>query len=402
MKRVLLHKDNQILSVLLDGTNRAWDLGCYEEAPRSIGDILICRVRDVAQNIQAAFVDIGTGTNAYLPLADLGEHTVFTKKNGKKQIVPGDELLVQISKEPIKTKPAAVTTKLSISGKHVAVAADGKGAVHFSKKISDRAFRDRIASLLSEILDRRFSMVLRTNAPEAEDETILSEAAGIQNKLAELLQKAPYQVCLTCLYEALPDWLAELRDTRDEELEEVVTDDQVLYSRILSEKEPLLGDRTVLRLYEDHQLPLIKAYPIEKILREALAERVWMKSGGYLVIQPTEALVVIDVNSGKSEYKGGNRQAALRLNLEAAREAARQIRIRNLSGIILIDFINMNDEEMKQELLRALSAFLRQDRVHTLLMGMTRLELTEITRKKVHRPLYQTGAKSFLSEPDSV
>lgn len=398
MKRILLHKEDQILSILLDDGNRAVDIGCYDEASAGIGNILICRVRDVAQNIQAAFVDIGTGVNAYLPIADLGEHTVFTKKNGKKQIVPGDELLVQISREPMKTKPASVTTKLSISGKYAAVTADGKGAVNFSKKITDMDFRRQTAALLAEVLDNRFSMVLRTNAAEADAKTILAEAYEVQKKLSEIIQKAPYQMCQAHLYDAFPDWLTDLRDTRDAALREVITDDQELYSRISAEKDTVMGTETVLRLYDDLQLPLIKAYSIEKILREALAERVWMKSGGYLVIQPTEALVVIDVNSGKSEYKGGNRQAALKLNLEAAREAARQIRLRNLSGIILIDFINLDDDGMKQELLHALASYLREDRIHTTLMGMTKLELTEITRKKVHKPLYQTGARVFLQD----
>lgn len=398
MKRILLHKEDQILSILLDAGNKAADIGCYDENTIGIGNILICRVRDVAQNIQAAFVDIGTGVNAYLPITDLGEHTVFTKKNGRKQIVPGDELLVQISREPIKTKPASVTTKLSISGKYVAVTADGKGAVNFSKKISDAEFRRQTNTLLSEVLDKRFSMVLRTNAADADEKTILNEACMLQEKLEKIIQKAPYQVCLSHLQDALPDWLTDLRDTRDDALREVITDDEALYSQILAVQDNVIGAETALRLYDDQQLPLIKAYSIEKILREALSERVWMKSGGYLVIQPTEALVVIDVNSGKSEYKGGNKQAALKLNLEAAREAARQIRLRNLSGIILIDFINLDDDGMKQELLRELASYLREDRVHTMLMGMTRLELTEITRKKVHKPLYQTGVRVFVQD----
>ena len=207
---------------------------------------------------------------------------------------------------------------------------------------------------------------------------------------------APYQSGLSYLYESLSDWLTDLRDTRDDSLSEVITDDQSLYFQISSVKDLVLGRNTVLRLYDDNQLPLIKAYSIEKILQDVLSERVWMKSGGYLVIQPTEALVVIDVNSGKSEYKGNNAQAALKLNLEAAKESARQIRLRNLSGIILIDFINMEDEEMKQELLSQLSSYLREDRVYTILMGMTKLQLTEITRKKVHKPIYQTGVRIFL------
>ncbi len=398
MKRILLRKNHQILSVLLDDAGQSLEIGCYDESDAvGLGNILICRVKDVAENIKAAFVDIGMEENAYLPFADLGDHTVFTKKNGKKLIAAGDEILVQIAREPIKTKPPAVTTKLSISGKLVAVVADGKRGVNFSKKITDFEFKKRVKAIFLEPLDERFSIIIRTNAASVNEAQTLAEAKKLQGIMSDILSRAPYQICLTRLYEGFPDWLAELRDTRDEGLSEVVTDDEEIYSQISAGKEHVLGEKTALRLYNDPGFPLIKAYSIERLLREALAQRVWLKSGGYLIIQPTEALVVIDVNSGKSEYKGKNHEAAYKLNLEAAKEAARQIRLRNLSGIILIDFINMDDEKMKQELLKTLGIYLNRDRIKTTLMGMTRLELTEITRKKTRKPLYQTGVSDFLA-----
>jgi ribonuclease G len=398
MKRILLHKEHQILSILFDSQQKAAEIGCYEEGGAGIGSILICRVKDVVPGIQAAFVDIGTGVNAYLPIADIGAHTVFTKKNGKKQIAQGDELLVQIIREPMKTKPAAVSTKLSISGKYVAVTADGKGTVNVSKKIHDDGFRERVRELLLPGLDPRFSLVLRTNAISAETEILAGEAAHIQAQMADICKRALFQSCPAHLYDPMPEWLVSLRDTRDDTLEEVLTDDAALFEQMRSVQAEVFSEKTALRLYADSQLPLLKAYSAERVLKEALSERVWLKSGGYLVIQPTEALVAIDVNSGKSEHKGSTKDAAMKLNLEAAREAARQIRLRNLSGIILIDFINMADEALQKQLLQELNICLKQDPVYTCLMGMTHLELTEITRKKVRKPLYQTGVGLFLSE----
>jgi ribonuclease G len=398
MKRILLHKEHQILSILFDNRQKAAEIGCYEEGGAGIGSILICRVKDVVPGIQAAFVDIGTGVNAYLPIADLGAHSIFTKKNGRKQIAQGDELLVQIIREPMKTKPAAVSTKLSISGKYVAVTADGKGMVNVSKKIHDDEFRGRVRELLLPVLDPRFSLVLRTNALGIDSEELVREAGQLQEQAAKICERAMFQICPTHLYDPLPEWLVSLRDTRDDTLEEVLTDDAVLFEQMNAVYTDVFSEKTALRFYEDPQLPLIKAYSIEQVLKEALSERVWLKSGGYLVIQPTEALVAIDVNSGKSEHKGSTKDAAMKLNLEAARKAARQIRLRNLSGIILIDFINMADEALQKQLLQELNACLKQDPVYTCLMGMTHLELTEITRKKVRKPLYQTGVGVFLPE----
>ena len=143
-------------------------------------------------------------------------------------------------------------------------------------------------------------------------------------------------------------------------------------------------------MYEDALLPLHKLYGIEKHLADALKEHVWLKSGAYLVIQPTEALTVIDVNTGKCVSKKKDEQAWLTINMEAAKEAARQIRLRNLSGIILIDFINMKESDLTGELLSYLQKELRKDPVETVLVDMTKLQLVEITRKKIRKPLRET------------
>ena len=144
-----------------------------------------------------------------------------------------------------------------------------------------------------------------------------------------------------------------------------------------------------LRLYEDKILPLHKLYGIEAHLDNALRERVWLKSGAYLVIQPTEALTVIDVNTGKCISKKKDDEAYLKINLEAAKEAARQIRLRNLSGIILVDFINLSKEEYMDELLRVFRQELQKDPIATSLVDVTKLQLVEVTRKKVRKPLHE-------------
>ena len=177
-------------------------------------------------------------------------------------------------------------------------------------------------------------------------------------------------------------------------MEEIIIGDKELYTRIQSYFRSELADKLgLLKLYDDADFPLDKLYSTQTALKKALRERAWLKTGGYLVIQPTEALTVIDVNSGKAAAKARSRTdseaGALKVNLEAAKEAARQIRLRNLSGIIIVDFINMGAEANTQQLLREFRFHLSKDPVQTSLVDITPLGLVEITRKKVRKPLYE-------------
>jgi len=204
------------------------------------------------------------------------------------------------------------------------------------------------------------------------------------------MSAAPTRVCFSCLRSAPPSYISDLKNVYMEGMEEIIVGDPELYTRIqaffaaeIPEKEGLL------RLYDDSAFPLGKLYSTQTAIEKALREKVWLRNGGYLVIQPTEALTVIDVNSGKSAGKGKNEEGILKINLEAAREAARQIRLRNLSGIIIIDFINLESEENVGLLLKEFRMRLAGDPIQTTLVDITPLNLVEVTRKKVHRPLYE-------------
>jgi ribonuclease G len=184
--------------------------------------------------------------------------------------------------------------------------------------------------------------------------------------------------------------LTELRNIYQEGLTDIVIEDKVIYQEVkefLAKEQP--EDLDKLRLYEDKLLPLYKLYSVESLLANALKEYVWLKSGAYLVIQPTEALTVIDVNTGKCISKKKDDEAYLKINIEAAKEAARQIRLRNLSGIILVDFINMDTKESMDVLLELFEKELKKDPIATTLVDVTKLQLVEVTRKKVRRPLHE-------------
>lgn len=193
-----------------------------------------------------------------------------------------------------------------------------------------------------------------------------------------------------------------LRNTYTADLTSIITDDPQIYNSLEHYlKENDLQNLSKLRLYQDDLLPLYKLCRLEREIDLATSRQVWLKSGGYLVIDPTEALTVIDVNTGKYSGKKLRRETLKTINLEAAKEAARQIRLRNLSGIILIDFINMENKEDQKELLAFLESRLFADPVKTRLIDMTKLELVEITRKKVHKTLKEQIA-ALESEKESL
>lgn len=203
----------------------------------------------------------------------------------------------------------------------------------------------------------------------------------------KLLQTALHRTCFTCLKEAPAGFAAVLeRLVSKEEYEEILTDDAALFLQLQKYCETALPDKKV-RFYEDSALSLNKLYALETKLDCALNERVWLKSGGYLIIEPTEALTVIDVNSGKYEAKKNTGETAFRVNCEAAGEVALQLRLRNLSGIIIVDFINMDSRTQEEQLLELLRDAVRTDKQKPLVVDMTPLGLVEITRKKSDKPL---------------
>ncbi len=401
---VVSRRGSQIFSFLLNGS-KAVEIHCDACRKDSILDeIYIGKVQNIVKNISAAFVEIAPGTVCYLPLEDL-KHPVYTKKGTSQNIQQGDELLVQVKREGIKTKAPAVTTNLTLHGKY-ALLTTGNTQISVSSKLSKeekerllRVVKDNSSAdngSLEEMSagERAYGWLFRTNAGGASPEVIKKDLLRLQTKYGELMKTAQYRTCFSCLLARPSAYLKRLSDLYTEEVDEILTDDRELFEQMteyFQENQP--EDTAKLRFYEDRLLPMEKLYSLDHHLKEALGERVWLKSGGYLVIQPTEALTVIDVNTGKFTAGKKKEAAFLKLNQEAALESARQIRLRNLSGIILIDFINMEEKESEVQLLKTLDDALRRDPIRTTLVDMTKLSLVEITRMKKERPLHESVGK---------
>lgn len=353
-----------------------------------LGDIYIGKVKNIVPNIGAAFVEIENGVSCYYDMKD-APRALFTHKAGKKPLCIGDELVVQISKEAVKTKAPTVTGNISFTGRY-AVLTHGNTRIGVSSKLP-KSLRDDYKEKLREYQNDSFGIIVRTNAKDAPFQAVSDEIESLRREYLRIASIAPTRTCFSCLKSAPPSYISDLKNVYIEGMEEILIGNAELYARIHSYFKMEMPERTdLLRLYDDADFPLGKLYSTQTALEKALREKAWLKNGGYLVIQPTEALTVIDVNSGKSiAGKGRNEEGILKINLEAAREAARQIRLRNLSGIIIIDFINMNTEENVERLMREFCLHLAKDPIQATLVDITPLNLVEVTRKKVHKPLYE-------------
>ena len=393
-KLVVTRRKEQIVTALYEN-NHLCELQfaseqVIEEANHSIvlGNIYVAKVQNIVKNINGAFLDLGKEQLCYYSLAD-NKRPIILNATNRENIAVGDLLLVQIQKEAMKTKLPGATSYLNLTGKYLVLTV-GKCSIGISNKINSIEERNRLKTWMSKKVSKEYGWIVRTNAEHIAEEALEQEAIRLIKKYESLMSIANYRTSGQLLYEAPASYLTALRDQNGESFERIITDDELLYEQLkqyLEDYQP--EDRHKLELYQDPMISLSNLLGLEKDIEESIREKVWLKSGGYLVIQLTEAMVVIDVNTGKSINKKKSQEHFLQINLEAAKEIARQIRLRNLSGIIIVDFIDLDTEEAKETLLASLRKFVAKDRIKTDVIDMTKLNLVEITRKKVRKSIYE-------------
>lgn len=389
-KLVITKLEGKIITAVLEN-DEVVELHCAKQEESNhlteLGNIYIGKVKNMVGNIGAAFVEIGKGVECYYAIEE-NDEPIFTHKIGKKPLCVGDELVVQVSKEAVKTKVPTVTSKLSFTGKY-AVLTFGDTRIGASAKLGKEE-RERLISIAREFASDKYGFIMRTNAKEVHKDILIGELRQLISDYEAVVMTAQTRVPFSCLKRAPRQYLRELKNIYQDGLTDIIVEDLDLYEEIkdfLIQNQP--EDLGKLRLYQEKLLPLHKLYGIEKQIERALKERVWMKSGAYLVIQPTEALTVIDVNTGKCIDKRKDDKAYFKINMEACIEVAKQIRLRNLSGIIIVDFININSQELTEELLRRFEHELHKDAIATTLVDMTKLQLVEVTRKKIKKPFHE-------------
>lgn len=353
-----------------------------------LGNIYVGKVKNVVRNIESTFVEIAGGQVCFLPFSEIS-CPVLTNRQYDGTLKPGDELLVQVKKDAAKTKDPLLTANLTLNGRYFALTISGKGGLRCSHNLSEerRAFvREALGGLR---IPESMTLVARTISGTVSDSgRLLKDAQSILERGEQLLRAGKTRTVFSLLSGQQPGYLKRLTDFNTSFPDKIVTDDPDVHTIVQSwMREERPNDEPSLAFYADRNLPLSRLYALSGQIQEALGKRVWMKSGGYLVIEPTEALTVIDVNTGKYDKKKPCQETFRLTNWEAAAEVARQLRLRNLSGIVVVDFINMAEREEQKKLLEFLRQLSESDPVPVQVVDMTPLGLVEITRKKEEPPL---------------
>lgn len=350
-----------------------------------VGNIYKGRVVNVLPGMEAAFVDIGHGKNAFLYIDDLLPAHLEQQPEVKPPITElvsvGQDIIVQVTKEPLGTKGARVTTHYSIPGRWI-VYMPYSDYVGVSRKIQSESERHRLKTIGESIRRPGEGLIMRTVADGESEHSLLQDLNYLRELWAGIVNQDIAEVPAQ-LYQELKMLLRLVRDVFTDDIDELVINDRQKGEEIIRFMHDISPRLAKLVKIVDPSVSLEKTYGIEEELNKLFRPKVWLDNGGYLIIDHTEALTVIDVNTGKFTGSVGLEQTAFETNLEAAEKIARLLRLRDIGGMIIVDFIDMIHEEHREQIVEKLEQGLQNDRTKTLVVGWTRLGLLEITRKKV-------------------
>ena len=372
--------------IMLDEKRDFVDFQVFQEESL-LNNIYVARIENIVPNINAAFVKISTTQVCYLPLEDCISPIYVKKQSEKKVLSIGDEIVVQVVKDAIKTKDPVVSCKLTLAGKYCVLTTENT-SLGISKKIKDEnhlQMSELIRTYVSEqASEYGFGMIIRTNALEASKEELIQDLTDMMERFVSLKVKSAHQTAFSVLEKTDAPYIQKLKTADLSVLDCIYTDDEDIYTEIES-KLPYLNEKGLLKYYKDDKVSLGTLYNFRGSVNKLIEKKVWLKSGANIIIEQLETMTVIDINSGKNISK--NERAILEINKEAAVEIARQLRLRNISGMIIIDFINMKSKEYMEELIATLKEEIKKDAVTCTFMDITKLGLVELTRKKTYKSL---------------
>ncbi|MDI9481006.1 MAG: Rne/Rng family ribonuclease [Bacillota bacterium] len=351
----------------------------WADLNENVGKIYKGKVKDIIPGLSCAFIDIGLAKNAFLYAGDIVAPGLKKSRNIFDLVKSGQDIMVQVKKEAFSEKGARVTGDLTIPG-HFVVLLVYQNEVSISRKITGDNRREHLRSLVEANKPEGVGVILRTACLEAEDQEILGELQELLQVWEEIQHRFATSKAPSLLYEDIDVLERTLRDYLDSDIGRVVINNVKLKERINNFIREKKGGAHFRVQFEEGDL--FEKYGLEKDIRRALRRKVWLKSGGYLIFDQTEAMTVIDVNSGKYTGKDDFEDTVHKLNMEAAVEIPRQLRLRSIGGIILIDFIDMKTKDHKEEVVEILRSELQKDKAHTRIIGMTGLGFLEMTRKK--------------------
>ena len=398
-KRAALLENDKVVEVVVERPDHF----------RLVGNIYRGKVQSILPGIQAAFVDIGLEKAAFLHATDVdpsllmeGDEAVFdrfTDQDTSKRrrvaripiervLVPGQEILVQVLKEPIGTKGPKVTTQISLAGRFLVLVPD-TDFIGVSKKTSDMKKRSRLKKLISQLKPPGVGFIVRTIGLQVSETEFIREIHMLLDAWRTTQEQALSGQGTKLVFKELGITTRVIRDLFSKEVTEVYADNKEDYSEILDYLNALSPDmcKNVI-LYKD-KVPLFDKFNIEKDLERLLKRKVWLRSGGYILIDRTEALVAIDVNTGRNVGKTSLEETIYKTNVDAASEICRQLRLRDIGGLIVVDFIDMRFAEHRRRLEELMNKSLAADPTVTSNTGLSKFGLMEITRKRVRPELQE-------------
>jgi len=359
-----------------------------------VGNIYLGQVSRVLPGMQAAFVDAGLQRTAFLHASDINASQALVDRPSHEPrsiqhlLREQQRILVQVLKDPIGGKGARLTTQIAIPSRYLVLLVDNPG-VGVSARIESASARERLRAIGTSLLDgdAHKGCIFRTAAENASEQALARDWQYLQRLWASIHARAQEAQPTTLLHEDLPLMMRVLRDSVDEDVERIRIDSREWHERMLSFSETFLPDaRSRLEHYPGER-PIFDLYGVEDEIQRALQRRVTLKSGGYLIIDQTEALTTIDVNTGGYVGHRTLEETIFKTNLEAAQAIARQLRLRNLGGIIIIDFIDMETAEHRRQVMRSLAKGLEHDQARTQISEVSSLGLVEMTRKRIRESL---------------
>ncbi|MDW7740021.1 MAG: Rne/Rng family ribonuclease [Bacillota bacterium] len=398
-KKIIVNCDNRATRVALLEKGKLVELDIERPLQhRVVGNLYKGIVANVLPGMQAAFVDIGLEKNAFLYVDDIfpdwdDESPPPARNSIDKLLRVGEELMVQVIKEPFGSKGARVTGQITIPGRYL-VLVPGADYIGVSRRIESQAERDRLRKEVEKLKPEELGLIVRTVAEGVDNEIMAQDLQFLVQLWKRILSRFQQKSAPATLYQDLSLTCRIARDLFVEEFSSFLIDNEHEYDKvreIVDYISPHLKNK--VKYYQEDE-PIFERYGVEKEIEKALARQVWLKSGGYLVFDETEALTVVDVNTGRYIGRRNLAETILKTNLEAAEEIARQVRLRDIGGIIIIDFIDMSIEDHRRKVLEKLQNSIKNDRTKTYVLGLTNLGLVEMTRKKVRQDLSE-----YLQQP---
>ena len=451
-KQLLMNKSGDEIQVALVEEGRLAELVIERpDSLRSIGDIYLGRVHKVVEGLKAAFVDIGQKSDGFLHFSDVGTTTEDYRalieddddddengngeneeddkrqnsgqqgsamkapgaENGQKngngrakgngadrrrqsytqmiagKLKPNDSILVQVIKEPISNKGSRLTSDITIAGRFMVLLPFGGGQIAVSRRVVSRKERSRLKKLVRSMLPEGFGAIIRTVAEHQEEELLKKDLEKLLVKWEQIEEKLKDAKPPQLIFKEDTIISSVLRDSLTTDVTELVANSQSIHKETLNYIRWAAPEMEKnVTLYQG-KLPLFEGYGIAKDVESIFSRKVWLKSGGYIIIEHTEAMVVIDVNSGRYAAKKEQEENSLKTNLEAAREIVRQLRLRDIGGIIVVDFIDMLDPKNSKKVYDSMKNELRHDRAKSNILPMSDFGLMQITRERIRPSLMQ-------------